>query len=73
MTDPCEALIADLVQWLATAPQPYRTVMEAWRTSCPRLPVWEEAVERGYVALGADAMVTTTPVGIDYLAQIGRR
>jgi hypothetical protein len=24
-------------------------VLEAWRTSCPRLPVWEEANDRGYI------------------------
>jgi D-3-phosphoglycerate dehydrogenase len=23
--------------------------MEAWRTSCPKLPIWEEANDRGYV------------------------
>ena len=44
-----EALVHDLVEWMAAGPRPYAEVMEAWRTSCPRLAVWEEAVDRGLV------------------------
>ena len=44
-----EPLILDLVEWLAPQPRPYAEVMDAWRTSCARLPVWEEAVDRGLV------------------------
>lgn len=50
MTDPVEALIVDMVEWLAEAPRGYAEAQNAWRTSCPRLPVWEEAAERGLVA-----------------------
>lgn len=49
MSDPLDALILDLLEWLDPAPRPYAEVMEAWRTSCPRLPVWEEANDRGFV------------------------
>lgn len=45
-----EPLILDLVAWVARQPRPYAEVIEAWRTSCPRLTVWEDAVERGLVA-----------------------
>lgn len=45
-----EPLILDLVAWVAARPRPYGEVIEAWRTSCPRLTVWEDAVERGLVA-----------------------
>ena len=39
MTDTVvEALILDLLEWLATADRSYAVVMDAWRTSCPRLP-----------------------------------
>ena len=50
MTDPKEPLILDLVQWVAESPRPYEEVMDAWRTSCPRLTVWEDAVDRGLVS-----------------------
>jgi len=51
VTDPVvEALILDLLQWLARGERTYEEVMEAWRTSCPRLPVWETANDRGLIA-----------------------
>ena len=44
-----ENLILDLLEWLALRDRSYEEVMEAWRTSCPKLPVWEEANDRGLV------------------------
>lgn len=44
-----EPLILDLLEWIGAGAQPYSEVIEAWRTSCPRLPVWEEASARGYL------------------------
>src|ERR1700722_1903902 len=50
MVDPVvEALILDLLEWVAKAERGYEEVMDAWRTSCPRLPVWEDANDRGLV------------------------
>ncbi|WP_043336745.1 hypothetical protein [Belnapia moabensis] len=51
MQDVITPLIRDLVASVATTPRPYREVLEAWRTSCPRLTVWEDAVDGGFVAL----------------------
>ncbi|MFC0389525.1 hypothetical protein [Muricoccus vinaceus] len=65
-----EPLVLDLVEWVARQPRPYAEVMEAWRTSCPRLMVWEEAVERGLV-LRAEP-VRVTPRGLLALAEGGR-
>lgn len=44
-----DSLILDLCEWIAKSPRTYEDVMDAWRTSCPRLTVWEDAVERGVV------------------------
>jgi hypothetical protein len=52
MSDPLDALVIDLLEWIGPRGRPYAEVMEAWRTSCPRLPVWEEANARGYVVHG---------------------
>jgi hypothetical protein len=49
MTDTVDDLILDLLEWLGTASRPYGEVLEAWHTSCPRLPVWETANERRLV------------------------
>jgi hypothetical protein len=42
-------LILDLLEWLAIRDRSYDDVMDAWRTSCPKLPIWEEANDRGLV------------------------
>jgi len=47
--DTVERLVNDLLAWIGHRPRPYGDVQEVWRTSCPRLPVWEEAVDHGYV------------------------
>jgi hypothetical protein len=44
-----DALILDLLEWLVKRDRSYEEVMDAWRTSCPKLPIWEEANDRGLV------------------------
>lgn len=71
-----EALILDLVEWVAREPRSYADVMDAWRTSCPRLTVWEDSVDRGLVEREATSahgvIVRVTPRGRDFLAEHGR-
>jgi hypothetical protein len=61
-----EPLIFDLVEWVAKAPRTHSEVMNAWRTSCPRLTVWEDAVDRGLLAR-KDASVVVTAAGRKFL------
>jgi hypothetical protein len=71
MLDVADPLVLDLVEWIAREPRPYAEVMEAWRTSCPRLTVWEDAVERGLVRrepCADGAMITVTTLGQRLLA-----
>jgi len=49
VADPVDALVLDLLEWIAGGPRPYAEVLDIWRTSCPRLPVWEDANARGLV------------------------
>jgi len=42
-------LVLDLLEWIGPGARPYAEVLDAWRTSCPRLPVWEEANSRGFL------------------------
>lgn len=76
MTDTVENLILDLLEWLGTGPRPYAEVLDAWRTSCPRLPVWEEANDRGYVerhASGLGPFVSVSEVGAQHLRTYRRQ
>jgi hypothetical protein len=70
-----DPLILDLLEWVAKAPRPYADVMDAWRTSCPRLTVWEDAVDRGYLVrerTGGSVVVTLTSQGRAHLQDNGR-
>jgi D-3-phosphoglycerate dehydrogenase len=61
-----EALILDLLEWLAARERSYEEVMDAWRTSCPKLPVWEDASDRGLVTRenrGGRCIVGLSPSG----------
>jgi hypothetical protein len=42
------------LSWIAERPRTYPEAMDAWRTSCPRLSIWEDAIIDGLVAVGRD-------------------
>jgi hypothetical protein len=77
MTISAAALTLDLLDWLAGGPRPYAEVMEVWRTSCPRLTVWEDAIDAGLVAHLRDArsvpLIGLTPRGRALLTAHRRR
>ena len=71
-TDTVETLILDLVEWVGRKERTYQETMEAWRTSCPRLPVWEDATERGLVetvSVEGRSLVRATPAGLAFLQE----
>jgi hypothetical protein len=45
------ALTRDFLAWVAAAPRSYAEAMEAWRSSCPRLTIWEDALGDGLVCV----------------------
>jgi hypothetical protein len=63
-------LVLDLLEWLGSNPRPYSEVLDAWRTSCPRLPVWEVAHARGFIVRtdlpGHGQSVAVSVVGAAY-------
>ena len=74
MPDPVDALVDDLLEWIGLEPCPYTEVIEAWRTSCPRLPVWEEANSRGLLehlrAPDSVALVKLSSKGVTHLIEL---
>jgi hypothetical protein len=67
-----EALILDLLEWVRSGERSYEEVMDAWRTSCPRLPVWEDANDRGFITseyVNGHCMVRITPLGLAFIAE----
>ena len=75
MTETTDALVLDLVEWVAREPRLYSEVIETWRTSCPRLTIWEDAVDRGYVGrqpVAGGVRVAITESGARFLREHGR-
>lgn len=68
--DPIDSLLLDLIEWIGPGRRPYAETMDAWRTSCPRLPVWEEATARGFIERrrepGSPAFVSVSAAGVAY-------
>lgn len=57
------ALTLELLSWISSRPRTYAEAMEAWRSNCPRQPVWDDAVTEGLVAVARGGEVTLTPQG----------
>jgi D-3-phosphoglycerate dehydrogenase len=72
MTDTIENLILELLEWVGRKERTYQETMDAWRTSCPRLPAWEDAHDRRLVEIArqnARSLVRLTPAGLALLKE----
>jgi hypothetical protein len=71
-----DPLVLDFVEWIAREPRLHAEVVASWRTSCPRLTIWEDAADRGYVAretiTGIGLVLTVTEAGETLLREHGR-
>jgi hypothetical protein len=50
--------------------------MEAWKTSCPRLTIWEDAIDQGLVQrcrIDGELSIETTDAGRELLARTRTR
>ncbi len=76
MSMTADPLVLDFVEWVAREPRAYSEVIGAWKTSCPRLTVWEDAADLGLVARetvqGFGLVVKVTDDGKKMLRAHGR-
>ena len=68
MSEPVSLLMIEFLDWVAYQPRTYEQAMEAWRSSCPRLTVWEDALIAGLIQVDGgprrcDYTVRLTPPG----------
>lgn len=72
MSDVLAPLTLDFLAWIDAEPRDYATVMDIWRTSCPRLTVWEDAIDAGlvvHVTAGNRHRIELTTAGQALLAR----
>jgi hypothetical protein len=64
MTEAMSALTLQFLDWVASGRRSHADVMETWRSSCPRLSIWEDALLDGLVRYDGDTCsVELTPRG----------
>jgi hypothetical protein len=56
---PVAAPTRELLEWVASRPRTYGETMEAWRTHCPRLSIWDDAVIAGLVRVAGGRVLLT--------------
>ena len=66
-------LMVQFLEWVRSSPRTYADAMAAWRTSCPRLSIWEDAllgelIEVEPSAVRSQAAIRLTPKGDAILA-----
>ena len=66
------ALMLELLAWIAARPRTYDETMRAWRTSCPRMPIWEDATSDGLVEVCSAEHGTTMSNAVVRLTAAGR-
>jgi hypothetical protein len=49
-----------LLEWASERPRSYRETIEVWRSSCPRLMIWEDAIAAGLVSVRRGSVVLTS-------------
>jgi hypothetical protein len=47
--DSINPLTVELLVWISSRPRTYAETIEAWRSNCPRDPVWDDALVAGLV------------------------
>jgi hypothetical protein len=64
MSEPASLIMLQFLAWVADRPRTYPETMEAWRSNCPRLSVWEDAIIDGLVRIDSSSRaVVLTPRG----------
>ena len=61
-----------MLEWLDKEPRSYAETLDAWKTSCPRLSIWEDALADGLIRIAA-GRVQLTPAGRALVGQLGAR
>ncbi len=71
MAERLDLLMLEFLTWVSTRSRSYDEAMEAWRSTCPRQTIWEDAVIDGFIQIGGagGSTVSLTARGRDFLAK----
>jgi hypothetical protein len=68
MPEPANLLLLEFLTWVSARRRTYAEAMEAWRSTCPRHTVWEDALHGGLIQIEnggglSQSEVSLTPRG----------
>ena len=64
MPDRVNLLTLEFLQWISSRSRTYADAMEAWRTTCPRSSVWEDALLGGLIQIENGSRMGESKVGL---------
>ena len=62
MPETVSLLMLEFLDWIASRPRTYAETMEAWRSSCPRQTVWEDALLDGLIQMESGFRLHESPI-----------
>jgi hypothetical protein len=66
MSESVSLLMIQFLDWVSIRRRTYADAMDAWRTSCPRSSIWEDALIDGLIDV-TEFEVTLTARGLEIL------
>jgi hypothetical protein len=68
MSAASDSLTRQFLEWLDERPRTREEALDVWRTSCPRLSIWEDAwIDCLIEECGAGPWISVTPIGRHFL------
>jgi hypothetical protein len=64
MPEPASLLMLEFLAWVSSRSRTYAEAMEAWRSTCPRHTVWEDALADGLIRLEGGGTVRQYEVAL---------
>ena len=65
-----DALTLQMLEWIASKPRTREEVLQVWRTSCPKLSIWEDACIEGLVEFSTGGAVAVSASGRRLLERV---
>jgi hypothetical protein len=62
MSESVSLLMLEFLRWVSARDRTYAEAMEAWRSTCPRHTVWEDALISGFIVVEKEGALKESPV-----------
>ena len=64
MNDSVQRLTIQFLEWVSSAPRTYAEAMETWKSTCPRVSIFEDALADGLIRIEHGATVEASRIAV---------